>query len=117
MHRSPKYVLPAPNFASRAEHINVSSTRVSGSLIARGGPAALRNAPSLHCVCIISKGINMKLRMIALTGAALVSLSGGPAAAGEGLYLGLEAGYSIPEDVNWKFSGLPATGGRFDFNS
>src|SRR4051812_34310808 len=42
----------------------------------------------------------MKLRTIALASVMLTALAG-PALAGEGLYLGLEAGWSSPDDIHF----------------
>ena len=58
----------------------------------------------------------MRLRSIALAGAALISLCG-PAAAGQGWYIGAEVGKSRPVDTKWKFPELPSVTGNVNADS
>jgi outer membrane protein OmpA-like peptidoglycan-associated protein len=55
----------------------------------------------------------MRLRSIALAGATLIALAG-PAAAGQGWYIGAEAGWSAPTNMKWKFPEFPGNTGRVD---
>ena len=53
----------------------------------------------------------MKARTIALSCAALVCRFATPALAGDGWYIGLAAGLSMPNDPNWRSIPAPATNG------
>ncbi len=55
----------------------------------------------------------MRLRSMALAGATLLVLCG-PAAAGQGWYIGAEAGWSMPNDIKWKFPEFPGNTGRIN---
>src|SRR5580692_8123637 len=94
------------NFSARMEPVRLSGVLWPAASAVRSG-VAYGPGP-----CHSTRGIAMKLKTIALAGATFMAL-GGPALAADGPYLGLEAGWSHPDDIRWSLPNFPGNRGRF----